>query len=338
MFIQLRTKHIGRIIFSLISVLFIACSGCSVEHHKPKPKPKKPPLRLLWSFTYSGQSSDLAVAISRPVLIGDKVLITPDYRVTALNQQTGNVLWQVQNPDGTTMANARQLYDSTTFYIKGWKGTTLTAVNVRNGSIRWKHTLKKGKFTTEGSDAMGPHFLYIAGYQVYLYKFSKDSILQYRRKTVHTPRFINFYKDKLYIFQGWKHTGYKNTHGSVLCLNPATLDTLWTYTTHQGGYLNAAPIFKNDIIYAGAGFGDPGQVAALNAETGKVKWKANYWAKYMVLANDTLYVSSGEKMEALDAKTGHKLWGYNFESAGGGQPGLPGWLPLHCPWSRAVYF
>lgn len=201
----------------LTGLLLVACAGCTVDQHKPKPQKSEGPLKLLWSFAYSGQSSDLAVEISQPVLIDGKVLINTNYGVTSLNQKTGNMLWQVKNPGGKTLDNNRQLYDNQTFYIHGDKGTTLTAVNINSGSIRWKYTLTKGKFGGSGSDAMGSHFLFIAGYEEHLYKFSKDGVLQYRRKTNHTPRFIDFYKGKLYIFQAWKHTGYKNTHGSVLC-------------------------------------------------------------------------------------------------------------------------
>lgn len=290
--------------------------GCTVQHQqKPnhKQKPEKP-LRLLWSFSHAGQSTSVNVA--KPSLINKRVIITPGSKATALNQKTGKVLWQVQNPDGTPMTNFKKLYDSQTFYIKGDKGITLTAVNINNGSIQWEYTLKKGKFMTLGSDAMGPHSIYVSGLGDNLYKFSKDGILQYHKRTDHSPGFISFYKGKLYIFQAWKHNGYKNAHGSVLCLNPATLDTLWIYQTHHGGYYYAAPIFKNGMIYAGVILG-PGEVAALNAKTGNVRWKTiGYPAYSMVLANDTLYVVSDQYLVALNAKNGHKLWVHNFTYSG----------------------
>lgn len=100
-------------------------------------------------------------------------------------------------------------------------------------------------------------------------------------------------------------------------LNPATLDTLWTYQTHQGGYLNAAPIFKNGIIYAGASYGDPGQVTALNAETGKVEVEGGLLGQEHGFSEWYLVCSLGGNNGGFGHQNRSKVWGYNFKSAGG---------------------
>jgi outer membrane protein assembly factor BamB len=93
-------------------------------------------------------------------------------------------------------------------------------------------------------------------------------------------------------------------------LNPSTvsgLDEAWTFTT--GGAVESSPAIVNGVLYVGS---DDGNVYALNATTGALKWSAALGTPIKsapAVASNAVYVTSGTgSVYALNASTGAPIW------------------------------
>jgi outer membrane protein assembly factor BamB len=86
--------------------------------------------------------------------------------------------------------------------------------------------------------------------------------------------------------------------------------------------MNASPVAVDGTVYV-PGSGDPGYVHAIDAETGKPKWRfepAGYASCAPAVADGRVYFGTwGKQFYALDAETGRKVWskdvGHRFSSS-----------------------
>lgn len=98
------------------------------------------------------------------------------------------------------------------------------------------------------------------------------------------------------------HTGYSNSTG------PVANQTLWIYTTENGGAQN--PVLSDGLVYLGL----DGGVCAIDAYNGTLVWKHPVLISASPAVSDGIvYVCSAEDVSALNATTGKSVWTYNSD-------------------------
>ena len=89
--------------------------------------------------------------------------------------------------------------------------------------------------------------------------------------------------------------------GQVKAVNAATGRQLWTYQIGKWAQLRYSPGWLLAITHHG-------KVVALNAQTGRVRWrKADIYSNFTAAGN-TLYAADPRGVEAFDLTTGQPLW------------------------------
>jgi alcohol dehydrogenase (cytochrome c) len=104
--------------------------------------------------------------------------------------------------------------------------------------------------------------------------------------------------------------------------NVKSLELVWKHAMNEGGTNQPAPIVHNGVIYlANTG----GIIQAIDGLTGKVIWEnrlgANIAMRGITIYQDKLYLASGNRILALDARTGKNAWatevGEGFSNSSG---------------------
>ena len=99
-----------------------------------------------------------------------------------------------------------------------------------------------------------------------------------------------------------RHTGYSTSKA------PKTNQTLWTYTTGQGGA--SSPAVADGMVFVGG----HGKLYALNETTGAQIWSSSVIASYSspAVADGLVFIGSdSEKVYAFNETTGALVWSYN---------------------------
>jgi outer membrane protein assembly factor BamB len=296
--------------------MIISCSSCRQQAVKPKPGE---PLRLLWSFKFTRSVVGISTVNIRPALLGNGAVITAlDRQYSSLSQQDGSVNWQHLLPMNSPEINNRLTYDEEYLYGKTDQDSIYFAINLKNGKIVWKKINSYGAFFDYTHDGVNNNYLYLAGDDPVIYVYDKSTGSYVKRIQLESyARAITPIKNALFVSEAWKPDSAKSAHGRIIKINAKTNQTLWQYTTQNGGYYEADLIVRNELVYSGTTSG-PGEVVALDAQTGKVKWEQTGFECYQfIVANGTLYIDTGSGMSALNAKTGSKLWYYDYGNSGG---------------------
>ena len=103
--------------------------------------------------------------------------------------------------------------------------------------------------------------------------------------------------------------------GKVYCLNAATGEKVWEYTT--GNYVASSPAVTGGYVYVGSA---DGKVYCLNAATGDWVWEyttGNYVVSSPAVSGGYVYVGSNDnKVYCLNAATGLAVWDSPYETEG----------------------
>ena len=106
------------------------------------------------------------------------------------------------------------------------------------------------------------------------------------------------------------HTGYSTSAG------PVTNQILWSHATYVKGtgntWVESSPTIADGVLYVSTTErSEWGNVFALNAQTGAYIWSFSTSSKSSpAIANNVVYVGSGDNVYALGSKTGELIWSY----------------------------
>ena len=89
----------------------------------------------------------------------------------------------------------------------------------------------------------------------------------------------------------------------------------WKYQIGDASDPIGGATVKNDVLF----FSDYSSIYAVNANTGKEKWKFNGVSSYLepIVANGIVYYGSSNKFYAIDAKTGQEKWNFKLNEGDG---------------------
>jgi len=231
------------------------------------------PLRLLWEFEYTGEPEGLSLVNLAPQLVGtDYVTISPDRKITNLDQQTGEVLWSNELPENKWVNSNMLLHDSDTFYIKINQTSKIVAWDILTGTQKWERALPSGTFFDFRHDALDTQNLYLTGNQLSFYVFSKKGEFLLEKKMDKNPRALISDGTNIYVSQAWRPKGSESSYGRIVSYNIDSMDEKWSYTTEKGGFYEASMELIDNVLYNGTVSGG-GEFIALNAITGERIWK-----------------------------------------------------------------
>lgn len=119
-----------------------------------------------------------------------------------------------------------------------------------------------------------------------------------------------------------QHTRVNPYENVLNTTNVAGLTVDWTFPTN--GYLFSSPAVVNGVVYIASG---DAFVYAVDYATGVKKWAFKTQSTQLTtspaVVSNTVYVGAGEFIDALSAKTGHKLWSYDAGANSGGFASSP---------------
>ena len=115
--------------------------------------------------------------------------------------------------------------------------------------------------------------------------------------------------------------------GGVYALKARTGEKVWAFQLSKRG-INVSPVVSENTVYVSHSEenmdeGVLGRVVALDASTGKEKWRSPQSVGYsspMVHEGVLYVVDNSANLHALDGETGEDLWVHNFGTVGKGSP------------------
>jgi serine/threonine-protein kinase len=241
------------------------------------------------------------------------VYATAPASVVALDGADGRQLWQTSHSATPGSATAApQVANGTVYVAFGSAGTTVYALNARDGAIRWAHTMAGATaaslVVTNGIVYAG----YAAQHATVIALDAADgavrwiSVLDAGADTLTMLTVV----DGVILLRAEPQVG-------LVALDARTGSLLWQLGDQgQRGDLSVAqpPILANGVVYLAASVslgegGSRGMVLALDAHTGQERWRTLLAADYVTLAGPMVYVG-GSYAYALRASDGHVVWRY----------------------------
>jgi len=239
--------------------------------------------------------------ISSPVVANGIVFIGtgngPRSSVTALNAQTGRVIWTypLNGITSTPIESDGTLYVGS---IRGNRGIVL-ALREQNGTLKWSFETKytiSAVSSSMGTVYVGAGKLYALDSTTGLLKwsFTEGSKIDTAATVVNNVVYVGSNANKVYA------------------LNAQTGALLWKASISKGQYDPVSSLaVANGVVYVGS---YDHHLYALDAQTGAIKWSyltGGNVASSPAVANGVVYFGSDDaKIYALDATQGTLLWSY----------------------------
>lgn len=306
---QLQTILTFIFLWLTILVLNTSCKKQSVNNKTEKS------LHLLWSYNYDWESG-YSISSLRPELVGEQsVIISPDRMLYRIQATDGKLVWKVPATDSSMISSKRLLFDSNYLYIKADLNKNISAIDIENGQTEWSKSLPEQAppFYDLNADAIYEDELYLTGRYGNMHKLDKSGNYLSSHRFPPSLQSLTSNNSSLLISQGWKLSNSDNHFGQVLSINPTKWDTLWTFTTNEGGFYYSPPIIQNQTYFNGTAEG-PGSFVALDVETGQVKWELKgYWCYRFTLGDGKIFINDSNYILAVDKKTGEVLWEDYFQ-------------------------
>jgi outer membrane protein assembly factor BamB len=248
------------------------------------------------------------------------VLIVADLagRLHALDPITGSRLWtrSVGNVYGDISVSSGVAFVETS-------SGDVWAINAMTGDVKWRFSRPEIDFT--GTPAIEDGRVFVGGQPVAAngIVFSLDENSGDLLWRMQLPGQFQRIEASISVSDGRLYLGTTdgNPRSVVVCLGSRRGRIKWVYPLPESvdtGF-GAAPAVADGTVYvpstADSPVGNP-ELFALDADTGKLAWKASVSGSYSspAVANGVVYVggeaADAAQLSALDATTGEVLWAY----------------------------
>jgi outer membrane protein assembly factor BamB len=267
----------------------------------------------LWAAPVEGRAFEQQA----PAFDQGVVYATSPASVVALRTTDGSQIWRTsQSVTPGSATAAPQVANGSVFAAFTSTLATVYALDVRDGAIRWKHTLAPAD---TASLTVADGVVYVAFGGAPTPQSTTIVALRASDGAVRWRYTLNGDATTLAVTDG--ALVLRSIQFGLIALDAASGGWLWQRgDLGWNGDLRATqfPIIANDVIYlAGVIFdGQSGIVLAMNARTGGERWRTvldQYADVYVSLAGQTLYVG-GSYAYALRASDGHVVWRYGSRS------------------------
>jgi outer membrane protein assembly factor BamB len=185
-------------------------------------------------------------------------------------------------------------------------GGVVYALDVKTGAQRWRtpQLLNNNVYST--TPLVDKDRLYVGGSDGIMYVLDvKDGheIIRFNagRSIISSPVIV----DNVLYFGA--------NDGSVRALDPMTGNPVWKREFNAGAGINSSPIVAGNLIFFTT---NNNAVVAVNAATGIGKWSSRlqfrFGANAPIFADNTLFISSGPRLHAMQQTSGNIRWARDF--------------------------
>ncbi|KTG21282.1 hypothetical protein AUR66_17195, partial [Haloferax profundi] len=276
-------------------------SGYSPNASGPKTTPS-----ARWITELSDEVTD------HPVVAADGFVLVPgETSVRALNNETGEVVWNVSGVDIESVSVSDGVVVTTEV---DYSGDEIRAYRASDGVELWNVTNFEADATVvlDGTlYATRGEYLHAYDVQTGIQQWSTDinedvSLgLSGAGETVYATGRLSESNDRDYL---------------VYALNASDGSERWRF--EMEGQVTMRPVVANDSVYIGSGSSarnlntddfDP-KLYRLNVTDGHVEWvfDVNSRPRRAAVANGTVYAASGHTVSAHDETTGERVWRYRL--------------------------
>ena len=306
---------------------------------------------LQWHAPYGSRSTPL-VMDGRVYLInsageGERL----QERVMALDLESGDLVWEhrfnvfLTDVVAVRVGWANLAGDPETGYVYAHGVQGLFYCFDRDGSIIWSRSLTEefGRISGYGGRTMSPtvegdlvliSFLNSSwgpqgrGEHRFLAMDKRTGEVVYWAGPGGAPLDTTYATPVVHTLDGRRMLFTALADGSVIAMNPATGERLWSIPLSKRG-INSSIVYGDGRVYAthseeNLDKGVMGRVVCLDARDGRELWRADeLLAGYAtpILYGDMLLVpANSANLHALDAATGDRLWEFNYGTEAKGSP------------------
>jgi outer membrane protein assembly factor BamB len=287
-------------------------------HRGPtEPDKEEKNLNIIWKHDYLSLGAPNAI----PVVIGDTLLAyTGGIGITLIKLLDGTVVWNDPIDQESELLGDKLLLSDE--HILTVHKKELLGWNIYTS----QKVLHKGEADGVKLFNGGENAVIIDGYalvgdpKINLHVLNKDGEMRFSYNTKpFTVNVVGYGERKIYTGQ------FRTVHGAltlgrITAVDSETGDSLWSYDTENGGFVRAAPIVENGVVYAGAVGNSPiKEFVALDAETGDVIWRQTEHVRTdnFLIGPKYVYVNTGASLAALDKTDGSIDWRFEWTSSAG---------------------
>ncbi|MCL6628672.1 MAG: PQQ-binding-like beta-propeller repeat protein [Armatimonadetes bacterium] len=250
--------------------------------------------------THRHNAAELDFCVSSPAVAADGTVYvgSDDGHLYAINGTTGRIDWTFDS--GAEIIGSPNLdFDGTVYFGNqaGW----LYAVDGKSGHCRWSRQVKGGLPATPAVSSYGVVYFATSGGLLALDATTGNVLWRFPRPAGRS--FPVICEDGVVI------TCCDGPEGNVVLVDGRSGKIRWTFSA---GFEPTGPALARDgLVYVGTSHGQVGKLYALEAMTGKEKWRFDrFVGNYppSIAGNGDLYITVPPKLIALDGRTGRLKW------------------------------
>ncbi len=252
-------------------------------------------LKLAWISTRIDSEP-----IGATVASGRIFVVYADRRLLALDQASGQQLWEVEAPVAFVSPPAA---DADQVWV-GAEDGTIFVYDAKSGQTR-------GNYLTNGAvyaaPALTPDIAYCPSNDGNLYAIDRNNLNVIWKVEVGTALHVSPLVSEQVVYVG-------SNNGRLYGLNKSTGERIWTYGILTQGAVESVPVLSNGWIFFGSG---DGRVYALDAETGGEYWRFStpdaVYARPLILNDQLIVASTGQVLASVQQSDGKPIWSVSSE-------------------------
>lgn len=248
---------------------------------------------------------------STPTVVGDTLYVSADGGVVyALDLKAHNERWRFVSPDKSGVMNAPAVTDDAVFF--GTEDGTFYALDSRTGGVRWSFEAGQKSYWVTTALEGGTAFCGTDPGDLYALD-TRTGKLVWKFKAPNGLTSAVASQGMVYL---------TSDNGDIISLDSRTGARRKARKSHKAGTLLA---LADETLYFGGWHG--GNVYAVDAETGDVRWKfaTDEPCNSPVVAGGAVYFTcEDKKLYAVEAKTGARLWALNMKETHLSNPAVAG--------------
>ncbi|MCP9292255.1 PQQ-binding-like beta-propeller repeat protein [Gracilimonas sediminicola] len=288
----------------LVIILFFI-SSCFGEN-PAKIEEKDVELKILWEKDTNIIDSPSA----QPLIIDDSVIVfTGEVSIRAVRVSDGEMKWSGE-VDGENALNTKVLLYTDDRIVSAHKNKVL-GWDVRIGEkILEINKQDQVSVFSRGRNSVVDNGFALIGDTLDAYIFDSSGKTRFNIDVDFGSLALGYANKNVYLGQSKTINGAL-TLGKLRAFDSQSGDSLWVYTTENGGF-NESIFIEDKILFASTFGNSPkNEAVALDAETGELIWR--FESDYIFTRNSALgplhyYVNTGGSLAALDKQTGQLKW------------------------------
>ena len=223
----------------------------------------------------------------------------------------------VSYPPPTRMTfGAPQVVNDVVYVCMSRYGAYTCAFNASDGSLRWRTPtdarVRSMPFMDWAIPLVKDGIVYSGTYALN----EQDGAVLWRIDDIDTTA-----EGTLSLHTLSDETLYATTHSGIYAINAQDGQIRWLYQPDEQTIVSGSPIVANRLLYAGTSgsvdYPEKSYFCALGVETGAEVWRYPMGGYIgAVVQDETIYVSSGNRLSALDTTSGMLRWQHQFAAAG----------------------